>query len=163
MLHSTHKESKMHSKILLSLSLASLLLFNGCGGGSTTEQASCSNISPAKKIIGAANALNNAQDTSSHLLETSITLLNLSESLLVAGSTANTEYVKAMLQLSKDIGTMADRILTMADKILIMSDKIGDMAERIVETQRVQSANVALTQENLLKAQKNFEQILNTL
>ena len=123
----------------------------------------CNTSITATELIGAANSLNDSTDFTENLLQNSKDLLDLSESLLVAGSTANTEYVKAMLQLSKDIGTMADRILTMADKILIMSDKIGDMAERIVETQRVQSANVALTQENLLKAQKNFEQILNTL
>jgi hypothetical protein len=44
---------------------------------------------------------------------------------------------QTILQLSEDIGTMADRI--------------GEMADRILETQRIQSENLAMTQENMLK------------
>lgn len=61
----------------------------------------------------------------------------------------------AMLQLSDDIGTMADRILEMADKILVMADNIGLMADRIVTTQQLQSANLALTQASILTTQQN--------
>jgi hypothetical protein len=111
--------------------------------------------------MGASNSLNDSKDLSASLVQESKALLDLSESLIAAGSTANTEYVEAMLQLSKDIGTMADRILEMADKILVMADDIGEMADRIVETQKIQSENVALTQANLLKAQENFLSLLN--
>jgi hypothetical protein len=61
----------------------------------------------------------------------------------------------AMLQLSDDIGTMADRILEMADKILVMADNIGLMADRIVTTEQLQSANLALTESSILTTQQN--------
>jgi methyl-accepting chemotaxis protein len=112
------------------------------------------------EIIGATNSLNDSTDLSASLLQNSKDLLSLSESLVAAGSTANTEYVNAMLQLSKDIGDMADRIGEMADRILVMSDNIGEMADKIVETQKIQSENVALTQANILKAQENFLSVL---
>ncbi len=63
--------------------------------------------------------------------------------------------IAAMLQLSSDIGTMADRIGQTADKILVMSDDIGTMADRILITQQLQSENVALTTESILKTQTN--------
>lgn len=42
----------------------------------------------------------------------------------------NSQYIEAMLQLSTDIGTMADRIVTSEELIL-------QMADRIVETERL--------------------------
>lgn len=68
-----------------------------------------------------------------------------------------------MLQLSTDIGTMADRILEMADRILIMADNIGYMADRIIETQRIQNANIALTQNTMLKTQENMVLLSDSL
>jgi hypothetical protein len=107
------------------------------------------------------SVLNDSTNFSFKTLESSVALLGLSQSLLANSSTANTEYVEAMLQLSTDIGAMANRIGEMADRILVMSDSIGVMADRILETQRIQSKNVELTQINLLKAQENFNKILN--
>lgn len=63
--------------------------------------------------------------------------------------------IVAVLQLSDDIGTMADRIGEMADKILVMSDNIGLMADRIVVTQEIQSQNLQLTEATLLQTQTN--------
>ena len=63
----------------------------------------------------------------------------------------NTQYVRAMLRLSDDIGVMADRIGIMADRILFTELQIGVMADRILETQRIQGENVTLT-ENSIKA-----------
>ncbi len=63
--------------------------------------------------------------------------------------------IRAMLQLSSDIGEMADRIGEMADNILIMSDNIGVMADRILETQVIQSENLTLTQNSVLQTQTN--------
>jgi len=63
--------------------------------------------------------------------------------------------ITAMLQLSSDIGEMADRIGEMADNILIMSDNIGLMADRILETQVIQSENIVLTQNSVLQTQTN--------
>ncbi len=63
--------------------------------------------------------------------------------------------LNAMLQLSSDIGTMADRILEMSDKILVMSDNISLMADRIIETQLIQNQNIALTQQSILTTQEN--------
>lgn len=62
----------------------------------------------------------------------------------------------AMLRLSDDIGTMADRILEMADRILVMADNIGLMADRILATQQLQNANIALTQQAMLTTQENL-------
>ncbi|UFS61624.1 hypothetical protein LOH54_08100 [Sulfurimonas sp. HSL-3221] len=86
--------------------------------------------------------------------------LHLSTDLQMLSSSMNAatlnDGITAMLQLSDDIGTMADRIGEMADKILIMSDNIGLMADRILETQQLQNDNVALTQSTLLQTQKNM-------
>jgi len=144
----------MKKQIILS-ALALSLSFSGLNADCTNSTVTIT------EVIGASNSLNDSTDLSASLVQESKALLDLSESLVAAGSTANTEYVNAMLQLSQDIGDMADRILEMADKILIMADDIGDMADRIVETQRIQSENVALTQANLLKAQENFLSVLN--
>jgi hypothetical protein len=59
----------------------------------------------------------------------------------------------AMLQLSDDIGTMADRILEMADIILAMSDNIGLEADQILLTQELQSTNLAATEGSILSTQ----------
>lgn len=66
-----------------------------------------------------------------------------------------------MLQLSDDIGTMADRILEMADKILTMADNIGVMADRIIITQQLQNQNIALTQASILTTQQNMLSLVN--
>lgn len=84
----------------------------------------------------------------------------LSLDISAVSTTANmvdiNDGLTAMLQLSSDIGTMADRILEMADKILIMSDNIGLMADRIIETQEIQNQNIALTQASILTTQENI-------
>ena len=51
----------------------------------------------------------------------------------------------SILQLSADIGVMADRILEMADLILAMADNIGLTADQIIATQQLQSTNYAAT------------------
>jgi hypothetical protein len=65
-----------------------------------------------------------------------------------------TTSLKSMLQLSADIGLMANRILEMADQILAMADNIGLEADQIVLTQEAASANVATTQASILAAQQ---------
>lgn len=85
--------------------------------------------------------------------------LRLSTDLQLLSDTASALTLKdgitAMLQLSTDIGTMADRIGEMADKILLMSDDIGTMADRIIATQELQNQNVALTTQSILQTQTN--------
>ncbi len=71
--------------------------------------------------------------------------------------------LNAMLQLSQDIGTMADRILEMADRILIMADNIGLMADRIITTQVIQNQNIALTQSSILLTQQNMVLLSDSL
>ncbi|HAK60493.1 MAG TPA: hypothetical protein DCO77_08945 [Nitrospiraceae bacterium] len=61
-----------------------------------------------------------------------------------------------MLQLSTDIGVMADRILEMADAILVMADNIGSMADRILATQVIQNTNIALVVDATLQTQQNM-------
>jgi len=147
---------KFSKQIILPLSIATTLLLSGCGGGSSSVEENLTCV----ELEGASLSLNTSQDLSSSTLKTSKELLALSNSLIDAGSNANTEYIAAMLELSDDIGDMSDRILEMADKILIMGEQIGDMANRIVETHKIQSENVALTQANLLQAQTNLRTLL---
>ncbi len=71
--------------------------------------------------------------------------------------------INAILQLSQDIGAMADRILEMADRILIMSDNIGLMADRIITTQMIQNQNIALTQSSILLTQQNMVLLSDSL
>lgn len=91
-------------------------------------------------------ALSNA----SSVLSTEIALLQPTTNAITLK-----DGITAMLQLSSDIGEMADRIGEMADKILIMSDNIGLMADRILETQVIQNENIALTQNTILATQTN--------
>ncbi len=100
--------------------------------------------------------LNDSENLSYKLLETSTAILRLSDSIVNSGTSTNTDYVEAMLQLSTDIGTMADRIGEMADRIVATEEEIGYMADRIVATQELQNKNVALTQTNILAAQINL-------
>jgi hypothetical protein len=86
----------------------------------------------------------------SYLLSTDITLLQTTTDALTLK-----DGITAMLQLSSDIGKMADRIGEMADNILIMSDNIGLMADRILVTQMIQNENIALTQNSILQTQTN--------
>ena len=62
--------------------------------------------------------------------------------------------MQSMLELSADIGTMADSILEMGDVILAMADNIGLMADQILVSQQLQSVNVATTQASILAAQE---------
>ncbi|MEW6288920.1 MAG: hypothetical protein AB1545_03590 [Thermodesulfobacteriota bacterium] len=71
--------------------------------------------------------------------------------------------LSAMLRLADDIGTMANRILEMADRILAMADNIGAMANRILLTQQLQNANVALTQASILTTQLNMVVLSDSL
>jgi hypothetical protein len=71
--------------------------------------------------------------------------------------------LSAMLQLSNDIGTMANRILEMSDRILIMADNIGLMADRILITQQIQNTNIALTQASILTTQQNMVLLSDSL
>ena len=71
--------------------------------------------------------------------------------------------LNAILQLSQDIGAMADRILEMADRILIMADNIGLMADRIITTQVLQNQNIALTQSSILLTQQNIVLLSDSL
>jgi hypothetical protein len=51
----------------------------------------------------------------------------------------------------------------MADRIIATELQIGIMADRIMQTQELQSKNLALTQANILKAQQNFQTLLINL
>ena len=53
--------------------------------------------------------------------------------------------MESILQMSADIGVMANRILEMADLILAMADNIGLTADQIVASQQLQSTNYAAT------------------
>ncbi len=82
---------------------------------------------------------NDGLSLSKALLDTSVQLADIA-------SKNNALSQSSMLQLSQDIGAMADRINVMADKI--------------VATQNIQSANLEMTEKNILEAQKNISNAL---
>lgn len=88
--------------------------------------------------------------TQTSLLSNDITMIQANTDAIIFA-----DAITAMLQLSSDIGEMADRIGEMADNILIMSDNIGLMADRILEMQVIQSENMTLTQNTVLQTQTN--------
>ncbi len=58
----------------------------------------------------------------------------------------NESYNNTLQETSKTILRLSDDIGVMADRILLMAKEIGIMADRIVETQEIQSQNLAATQ-----------------
>ncbi|MFT7879518.1 MAG: hypothetical protein ABXS91_03900 [Sulfurimonas sp.] len=64
------------------------------------------------------------------------------------------ESLNSMLQLSADIGIMADRIGEMSDTILAMADNIGMVSDSFITTQQFQSANLFAVQNSILAAQQ---------
>jgi len=88
--------------------------------------------------------------TQTSLLSNDITMIQANTDAIIFA-----DAITAMLQLSSDIGEMADRIGEMADNILIMSDNIGLMADRILVMQVIQSENMTLTQNTVLQTQTN--------
>ncbi len=129
-------------------------------------------INTASESITTTMSVNTATLTQLELISTNITALSTESSLLgnalvLMSGNVDAMSIKsgldAMLQLSSDIGTMADRIGSMADKILIMSDNIGIMADRILETQRIQSENLALTQSSILQTQTNMLELVSVV
>lgn len=110
----------------------------------------------------------NAMSDLSYLVQNmSVESVRLSMELNTITDTAELfEYsagLSAMLQLSQDIGAMADRILEMSNRILIMSDNIGLMADKIITTQVIQSQNLALTQSSILLTQQNMVLLSDSL
>lgn len=83
--------------------------------------------------------------------------------LTTADAFAIKDGITAMLQLSDDIGEMANRIGEMADKILVMSDNIGLMADRILATQQLQTQNLQVTTDTLLATQTNVLQLVTVI
>ena len=93
----------------------------------------------------------------------SLNLLNIAKSLeSVEGmESVDDDYIRLILGLSNDIGTMADRIGIMADRILLMAEEIGVMADRILITQRIQNSNIQMTQTNLSETRDILVSLLN--
>lgn len=106
-----------------------------------------------------ADVLNAMDQLSTTSLGLANEALRLSVDLNTLSSTAQALTIKdgitSMLQLSDDIGTMADRIGEMSDKILVMSDNIGLMADRILQTQQLQSNNLTAVTQTMLQTQTN--------
>ncbi len=63
----------------------------------------------------------------------------------ITGDATLSDSMGSVLQLSSDIGIMADRIPEMADLILAMADNIGLTADQVLATQQLQSTNYAAT------------------
>ena len=143
-------------KSIIKYLIAAILLVNSSFAFSLNQN-SCDYSNFTQSDLAAVEA-NLAQ--SRQLLLVSQNLLTLSAQMLDDPANANIAYVDAMLRLSDDIGKMAERIGEMSDRIVATELQIGIMADRILETQKLQNQNVALTQANLLKAQENFNKLL---
>jgi len=59
---------------------------------------------------------------------------------------ANDSYLETLNTTNATVLRLSDDIGVMADRILLMAGEIGVMADRILETQRIQSTNLATTQ-----------------
>ncbi len=126
------------------------------------------NITASMPSFTVTDADLNAMSELSYLVQNmSVESVRLSMELNTITNTAELfEYsagLSAMLQLSQDIGAMADRILEMSNRILIMADNIGLMADRIIATQMIQSQNLALTQSSILLTQQNMVLLSDSL
>jgi hypothetical protein len=99
-------------------------------------------------------ALGAALDTYASAIET---LSPLTDNVILADAT------DAMLQLTRDIGVMADRIMEMSDKIIVMADNIGDMANNIVATQNLQQTNIDLTTHSIITAQNTTISVIQNM
>ncbi len=139
--------------VLLTLSISSV--FAGYGLPTTLQTDVNGKIS--NEMFAGTMEDNLAESTK--LLEMSQQLQLASESMDSA-SQLNSANLKAMLALSDDIGKMADSIGEMADRIVQTETSIGEMADRIVTVSQMIINNQAQTQENLLAAQKNLNQLL---
>ncbi len=77
------------------------------------------------------------------------------ESMVGALSDLNlSASLASMLEMSADIGVMANSILEMADLILVMADNIGLVADQIILTQQLQSSYMAISQASILATQE---------
>jgi hypothetical protein len=112
-----------------------------------------------------ASTLNELDALSGNTLGLSNEVLGLSAlyTLTTGDAFAIKDGITAMLQLSDDIGEMANRIGEMADKILVMSDNIGLMADRILVTQQLQTQNLQVTTGTLLATQTNALQLVSVI
>jgi hypothetical protein len=106
------------------------------------------------------NAITDIKNQSVDILKMSQNILTIAKEMETTPGKQNIVYVNAMLSLSKDIGSMADRIGDMANKIVATELQIGIMADRILETQHIQSNNLALAEANVLMSQQIFTNIL---
>lgn len=152
-------KSRLSILVLTALSFISFNVqagfFDAFTGGTDTESCTCDNSTNTTYAL-----INGDMEITQQMLTLSMALLNQSQQMMLMGDSANVDYLNAMLSLSTDIGTMADRIGEMADRIVYTEELIGDMADRILVTQQMQSQNLALTQQNLLQAQLNFNALL---
>jgi hypothetical protein len=126
------------------------------------------NITETMSSFTVTDADLDAMNNLSYLVQNmSVESIRLSMELNTITDTAELfEYsagLSAILQLSQDIGAMADRILEMSNRILIMADNIGLMADRIIATQMIQSQNLALTQSSILLTQQNMVLLSDSL
>ncbi len=113
--------------------------------------------------------LNITYTVSKFELDQSQKALQMSENLKIASENINSleginkDYLLAMLALADDIGEMADRIGVMADRIVETEVLIGEMGDRIVEVAGMIIDNNAQTQQNILEAQENFNDLILAL
>jgi hypothetical protein len=72
-------------------------------------------------------------------------------------------YIDAMLHLADDITVMSERTAKSADMVITMDDQSDEDMERAVTASEMILRNNTKIHQNLLEAQKNFNDILTTL
>jgi hypothetical protein len=72
-------------------------------------------------------------------------------------------YIDAMLHLTDDITVMSERTAKSADMVITMDDQSDEDMERAVTASEMILRNNTKIHQNLLEAQKNFNDILTTL
>jgi len=92
----------------------------------------------------AQKALDELNELSSQLVVLSKTVAHLASH---QADNANESYNNSIELASKTILRLSDDIGVMTDRILLMAKEIGIMADRILETQEIQSKNLAATQQ----------------
>jgi len=143
---------------------------SGTSGSSCSASGSSSFDAVEGKSVERSEAADKALlDTTTGNLEQSRKLLDMSSNLLHASrgidgmEGLDNVYIDAMLHLSDDIAVMSERTAKSADIVIEMDDQSDEDLERAVTASDMILRNNTKIQQNLLEAQKNFNDTLATL
>jgi len=142
-----------------------------CSSGTNGESCSAwgSSSNAGDSVERSEDADNALLDTTTGNLEQSRKLLDMSSNLLDASKGIvdmeglDSAYIDAMLHLSDDIAVMSERTAKSAEMVIEMDDQDDEDLERAVTASDMILRNNTKIQQNLLEAQKNFNDTLTTL